>query len=196
METESALQAAAASCGDLKGGKRVKLRLQVDDVIARVGPPDSLRLAKRSKIDGESMIKEEIGVKEEKDVMIVIDSDGDDSSNKVVKNEREGLDSFNSTRCRASKRSRSYKEVDDDDDDDEDVDSSDDFMRDVESPPRSSSSSSSSSSSFFAFPKISSGNPHKNISVTDRWIAVDTTSFSSSFSGLQAMILISSSAEF
>ena len=191
METESALQAAAASCGDLKGGKRVKLRLQVDDVIARVGPPDSLRLAKRSKIDGESMIKEEIGVKEERDVMIVIDSDGDDSSNKVVKNEREGFDSFNLTRCRASKRSRSYKEVDDDDDDDEDVDSSDDFMRDVESPPRSSSSS-----SFFAFPKISSGNPHKNISVTDRWIAVDTTSFSSSFSGLQAMILISSSAEF
>ena len=123
--------------------------------------------------------------------MIVIDSDGDEKSNKIIKEEKDRSDSFNVTRCRATKRNRSYKE----EDDDEDEDSSDDFMIDVESPPRKfSSSSSSSSSSSFAFPTKSNSLPYEKSSVTDRWIAVDTTSFPSSFSGLQAMILISSSA--
>ena len=102
METESALQAAAASSGDLKGGKRVKLRLQIDDVIARVGPPYSIRyggIGSLCKVEGESTVKDEIGMTEETDVMIVIDSDGEENSSNIAKNKSETAGRFSLTRC-------------------------------------------------------------------------------------------------
>lgn len=106
----------------------------------------------------------------------------------------------------AAKRSRSYAEDDEDDRQENGGDSDGSFNADEEygdthklqtasggqKKRLTSSSSASASSRSFSFPtKSPSADPFH---ITDRWLALDTSSFSTSNIGLQAMVLISSLA--
>jgi hypothetical protein len=180
LESESLLQAAAISGGDLKGGKKVKLHLAQDDAIQRIGGPGSVkdpgpdmtgRVESTGDLGGQGRDVTEETREEESRIR------GQDSSAEMVASD-EGTRSGSR---RSLKRIR-YEE-------DDESDSSQGEDGDSISPFHPSSSSSSSSSSRLQFPtRPLASDPSR---VTDRWISIDTSSFAASYCGLQAMILVS-----
>lgn len=182
LESESLLQAAAVSRGDLKGGKKVKLHLTQDDSLSRIGGPGSTRVPSGTGEKAErnaDMLGLERDVKEEKRGE-GSEGYGERSVEMLVGSE----DGIRSSSMRARKRIR-YEEEDDSDCFE---DGAVDLMSPIQ-PAITSSSSSSSSSSRFQFPtRPLFSDPFR---VTDRWLSIDTSSFSAPHCGLQAMILVS-----
>lgn len=163
----------------------MKLHLAQDDALHRIGGPGSVRVPGSHDMKGRventgDTEGQRRDIKEEK-------REGNSRGHGHGQGQGGSVEVLGSEEGIRSGSRRSLKRIRYEEDDDFDCSGGEDA--DSISPFHPSSSSSSSSSSRFHFPsRTLSSDPSR---VTDRWISIDTSSFSTSFCGLRAMILVS-----